>query len=252
MTLPAPGALAQRVWDSLFLTRVEVVRVNFDDLPDVESFRAKTVSGPGKTVKVGDPAQAERLAGFKLGLPAIGILGSPRAIGVISPIAAQLDLRAGELTEALRQAGVSDMTIPKEWDGASLRFQTGPLVMTEYPDNSLLQCRPFAMVTPTGFQLDRFAEVAFRILGLRSAEARYLSRRFAANPAWLLGIPLDEPGEIREVELRSGSGILIDNLNENGQSERVEVVWNTADRIYALSGKMSRELAIQVANSVHK
>jgi hypothetical protein len=55
---------------------------------------------------------------------------------------------------------------------------------------------------------------------------------------------------MREVALNSGTGMMIRDFDDNGQQERVALLWSTSDRIYMLSGKMSENLAVTVANSV--
>jgi hypothetical protein len=92
--------------------------------------------------------------------------------------------------------------------------------------------------------------MTFRILKVDPREARELARKFAANPGWLFAVPPEDRVEMREVALNSGAGMMIRDFDDNGQQERVALLWSTSDRIYMLSGKMSENLAVTVANSV--
>ena len=60
----------------------------------------------------------------------------------------------------------------------------------------------------------------------------------------------NERVELREVRLNAGNGVLIEDFDDRGQSERVAILWNTPDRIFTVSGKLSRELAVTVANAI--
>ena len=113
------------------------------------------------------------------------------------------------------------------------------------------QCRPVTLVTPTGFDTARFVEVGLRLIGLKSSHAQQVSEKFAASPAWFIGIPQDKLAHIREVSLRSGSGLFIEDLDESGGTRQVSILWNTADRFYMVSGKMNAERATAIADSIH-
>jgi hypothetical protein len=49
---------------------------------------------------------------------------------------------------------------------------------------------------------------------------------------------------VEEIALNSGPATLLQ------ESQRTTVIWSVPDRVYLLSGKLSRELAIAVANAV--
>src|SRR4029077_12260887 len=93
-------------------------------------------------------------------------------------------LKVADIERALRAAGVTDVTVPKEWEGITLRVERGPMIDARYADAraSLAQSPPFRLTTPPGFPVARFMEIAYRVLGKSPAEASYLSRKFVANP----------------------------------------------------------------------
>jgi hypothetical protein len=72
LTLPGSRAVAQRMWDSVFLKRVEVIPVNLDDLPeDAKSLRAEIVQRPGEAQPARDSGEAVKVpaewAGARIG-----------------------------------------------------------------------------------------------------------------------------------------------------------------------------------------
>src|SRR5215831_15259024 len=76
--LPQTRALAQQLWVHLFLNRVDVVRVDFSDLP----LRAR-ITGSGEPQTAQDLDDAERKAGFRPYLPEPGVLVAQPSITVI-------------------------------------------------------------------------------------------------------------------------------------------------------------------------
>jgi hypothetical protein len=73
-----------------------------------------------------------------------------------------------------------------------------------------------------------------------------LARRYVAQPSLLIGIPNDEPARIEDVSLRQGSGLLVEELDDDGTMQRVTLVFAAGDRIYAVMSP-SREVCLRVA-----
>jgi hypothetical protein len=248
LALPGSRALAQRLWDSFLLKRAEVVRVSFENIP--EGLRADVLSGGSGPEGVSSIDEAERRAGFRPILPGAGILSARPSLSVSTTIDGRLTLRRPELSKALEKAGVSGVEVPQDWEGRSIALEVGPIIVADYGELTLLQCRPITLMAPSGFDTARFLEVAFRILGADEGEARRLKDRFAANPAWFWAIPRDKQATIQEISLHSGPGIYIEDFDSHGAREGAAVIWNTPDRIYLAGGRTSRELALAVANSI--
>lgn len=248
LALPGTKAFAQRVWESLFLKRAEVVRVSFEDIP--QSLSADILRGGAGPEGVRDIDEAERKAGFRPIIPRAGILSSSPSFSVTETLEARLILRRADLLKALRKAGSSNVDVPAAWDGASIGARIGPVIVADYGQTTVLQCRPPMLSTPAGFDTARFVQVALRILGVEEREARRMSDKFAANPAWFWGIPRDKQATIQEVSLASGPGVYIEDFDTHGMREGAVVIWNTAERTYLVGGRISRELAMAVANSI--
>ena len=160
-------------------------------------------------------------------------------------------VKTADLELALQRAGVSDAVVREEWDGAQLAVHIGSTVMAEWNGVTLMQLLPAVLSTPPGFDLGAFATSVLRAVGMNGETAQRFGRKLAAAPALLLGIAAQDAVTIREVNLHTGPATLIDEIGENGQVERVAVLWNVPDRVYILSGAISAELATTVADSIN-
>jgi hypothetical protein len=247
LALPWPRAAAQRLWDRLTLGRVEIVQVSRKDLPEsVTAVFTMEDRNPPMPEAVRDLADAERVAGFRPSLPPPGVLGGTPQLSVVRSVAfTTLPLRTAAIERALAAAGISDLTVPREWEGTTLTAEGGPLVVAAYHDANVevMQSPPFRMTTPSGFRFDRFMEIAFRVFGRSAHDARTLAKEIAANPALVMHFP--EHHQVREVSLRSGRGVIV------GDDDGFCFFWNTPDRIYIVAAAtMTEAQAVALANSI--
>jgi hypothetical protein len=243
LALPRPRAAAQRLWDRLTLGRVEVVRVAQENLPQpVNPFDWKEEND--EPIVVRDAAEAERVAGFRPLLPpADVVLGTPKLTvsrrGLMSAT-----VKVADLERALTTAGVVGVSVPKNWEGVTLRVERGPEISAEYEGAKMgmSQSAPLKLTTPSGFPVGEFMEIAYRLYGKSAADARDLSRKFVANPAWMLVFPGHDT--VREVSWKGGRAVAA-----GGQG--MCFFWNTADRLFIIGAqKMDPEFGVAVANSV--
>lgn len=245
VALPQTRVLAQQLWVHYILNRVDVVRVDFSDLP---LHAQVTTSGSPQTAQ--DLDDAERKAGFRPYLPQPGVLPANPSLAVIDAIVAEQTIHIGELQAALNRVGASDVQVPAVWEGVQIRANIGPMVNLGYPDEvGILEAKPIELSVPAGFPLQRFAEVAFRSIGRSGPEAKSLAQRFVANPAWMMGIPADEVANIEQVSLRNGAAMLIEDTNDDGTAGRVTVLRSTNERIYCVLTN-SRQLALRIAGAL--
>jgi hypothetical protein len=150
------------------------------------------------------------------------------------------------MERALARAGVSDIAVPKEWEGLTLIAEAGPVVVADYNGVQIMQSAPFRVNTPPGFRFGRFMEMAFRVFGRSAAEAKMLGAKFEANPALVLHFPEREP--VRDVALSSGHGIIVGDLDGD---DLICFFWNTSDRIYIVSAtNVSERTLVSLADSI--
>ena len=245
--LPWPRALAQQLWDRLVLGRIAVVQVDSEGVS--EEIASVFIMEPRPTTQdpVADEAAAERIAGFRPLLPPDGILkGKPTLSIVKRAVLATRPLKTADIERALASAGVSDIAVPREWEGLTLIAEAGPVIVADYDGVQIMQSTPFRVNTPPGFQFGRFMEMAFRVFGRRADEAKALGAKLEANPALVLHFPEREP--VRDVALRSGHGIIVGDLNSD---DLICFFWNTPDRIYIVSAtNVSEQKLVALADSI--
>jgi hypothetical protein len=245
LALPATRAIAQQLWYRFILNRVEVVRLDLSKLP-----LQMQVTTNGLEQRAQDMEEAERKAGFRPYLPSPGVLRANPSITITGPISVEQTIHVRDIESALVRVEASDVQVPAEWEGIQLRTQIGPMVELNYPDRvHILQARPMELSIASGFPLERFAEVAFRSIGVSSWEARAMAQRFAANPLWFLDIPPDAVVNIQEVSLQEGPAMLIEELDDKGAVKRVTVVRSTSERMYSVSSG-NRELSMKIADAL--
>jgi hypothetical protein len=239
--LPWPRAAAQRLWDRLTLVRVEVVPVAQDNLRPEKLFDFKEEGD--EPINVQDVVEAERIAGFRPLLPSPDVVpGTPR-LKVVKHEVMSSTVRVADLERALAASGVTGVHVPREWEGVTLRVERGPVIDADYEDAKMgiSQSPPFRLITPSGFQVGQFMEIAYRMFGKSAADARDLSRKFVENPAWMLVIP---HATVREVPWKGGRAVAA-----GGQG--MCFFWNTTDRIFVIgASKMDPDFGVAVANSV--
>jgi hypothetical protein len=245
LAFPATRAIAHELWYRFVLNRVDVVRL---DLSKLQLHTQVTTNGLEQSVQNID--EAERKSGFRPYLPSPGVLLANPGITVTGPIAVEQTIHVRDLESALSKVGASDVHVPVEWEGVQLRTEIGPMVAANYPDNvHIRQALPFELSVPSGFALERFAEVAFRSIGVSFWEARAMAQKFAAHPAWLVDIPPDTVVNLQEVALRAGPALLIEDFDEKGAVKCATVVRSTSERMYSVSSR-NRELSIKIANAL--
>jgi hypothetical protein len=237
--LPWPRAAAQRLWDRLSLRRVEIVQLARQEA--INPFQMK--EDGDQPIAVRDAAEAERIAGFRPLLPPADVMPGTPTLTVVKRSVMSSTVKVADLERALAAIGATGIRVPRKWDGATLRVERGPTINAEYEDAKagLSQSPPFRLITPPGFEVGPFMEIAYRLFGKSADDARELSRKFVENPAWLLVVP---HATIREVNWKSGRAVAA-----GGQG--MCFFWNTSDRIFVIGAqKMDPDFGVAVANSV--
>ena len=240
---PWPRAAAQRLWDRLTLGRMEVVRVTQANLPQpLNLFDWKEEND--EPVAVHDADEAQRVAGFRPLLPPADVVHGTPKLSVSKRGVMSATVRVADLERALTAAGVTGVRVPADWEGVTLRVERGPEIAAEYHDArmGMTQSAPFKLTTPSGFPVGEFMEIAYRLYGKSAAEAGDLSRKFIANPAWMLVFPGHDT--VKEVSWNGGRAVAA-----GGQG--MCFFWSTPDRVFIIGAqKMDPDFGVAVANSV--
>ena len=178
---PSGRALAQELWYRLFVSRLQVVRLDLSRVP-LET----KISTNGAEQSAASVAEASTIAGYTVELPPAAVLAGEPVLSVLQPVDLKQTIRRDTLSAALAAAGADDIDVPAEWDGVTLRGTIGRTVVARYlgpagsgrrPDDvTILQTPPIRLDLPSGFPLDWFAEAVFRAGGLSWWEARTLGQ----------------------------------------------------------------------------
>jgi hypothetical protein len=279
--IPTTRALSQQIWRWLTVQRVEVVQGDFQKLngiwlvPQMVDKELKPGEDPPPLPPAVDFAEAVRRAGFTPRLPREGTSSvAPVFMVFDDPMVWSTTLNVAKMEETLRQAGVNDQPIPKEWDGAQMSLTTRSAISAVWSSEemTLFQHPPITLSAPAGFDITVYWMAAMRAAGIPREQARALAERMRATPALLLGIAANHKNSIREVNLRSGPATLIETRGERRggpppadvwesirrffegifderKGGHVLLIWGVEDRVYHLAAK-SAEQAITAANSI--
>ena len=237
--------LALQSQQAIKLKRFEILRVDpagMNRLPP--SLRAIFADPVPDAEPVASLNEAEMRAGFTPRLPKSA---TPLQLGVTDPVHADARIELEALNQALRDGTVTDVTVPQDWEAVTIAIERGRGVLADYGDFVIVQAPPLTLNTPSGFPVDQFVEVLFRVVGIDAPDARRLRQKFAANPAVFFPIPTRYEMDIHEVRLNSGSGLLLQNGSKIGD---LALVWSTADYIYFLTGALTETQAIELVNSI--
>ena len=247
---PASRTLAQELWYRVWVTRVDVLRIDLSRVPLDTS-----ISTIGPTPDVGSIEEAAAAAGYQPHLPPSDVLPGLPVFNVIQQVEVRQTIRRAALLAALEAAGASGVDVPAEWDGVALRVVVGPSVVARYPTSpnggaadhvEIVQTPPLRLEMPAGFPVAEFAEAAFRAAGMPWWEARRLAEEYAASPAWLTAAPEGSDIRVEKIALAAGGeALVVDHLDDAG-APRTAVVVSRPTRLYTVLGP-DREQSLRVA-----
>jgi len=258
--IPTTRVVTHQVWQWLTVQKIEVVHADFRKLqgiwlvpqihdPIVIKEGEKPPPLPPLPPAV-DITEAARLAGFTPRLSPEGASSATLVLRVFDKsMVWSTTLNVANMEASLRQAGVNDQPIPKEWDGAqvSLTIRSAISAVWDRGEISLFQHPPIALSVPAGFDITLYWTSALRAAGVNREQAERLAERMRKTPTLLLGIASNNKKAIHEVELRTGSATFIEDLSDPGR--QVMLIWSVEDRVYHLSARSYRQ-AILAANSI--
>lgn len=246
LALPAPRALAQRLWDQVVLGRIQVLVTDYESHGAAVSVFTPEPPHGFQIDRVSSLEDATRAAGFSPRLPAI-IFPASAQYQVIHEIPATLKLRTPAMRYLLAQAGGSASDVPDSWNGVTLDIRLGPIVIADFEGTLLLQSRAARLTTPANFDLALFYRVAFQSMGMSEQDAWSLSSDMGFSPAMLMFMPKEDRHLLREFNTPRGTGMMIADVFGKGT---IAALWSGSDRLYALYGKIDEDLVARVASAL--
>jgi hypothetical protein len=228
------------------LKRFEVIRIDSSGLSRLPSSLRVFFAGPipDRARPVRNVEEAGRQLDFVPRLPAAKM---PPELLITDPVHEDAKIAVADMAQALQQARIADVSVPQGWNGAIVGLQQGAGLIADYGEFFVAQAPPMTLAAPAGFPVDQLLEILFRVAGVTATDARNLRGKFASRPAVFFPIPPRYEMDIREIPLTAGSGLLLQNAEKGGE---LVLMWSTGDRSYFLSGLMTEDEAIDMANSL--
>jgi hypothetical protein len=247
--LPVTRTAAERLWDQVFVGRIEMVTTDLER-GAVASLFSPEVRLQVEMGTVTSLEEAGNAAGFWPRLPGPGIFSSPPKFSLTGVGLAALPLNGPAIRSLAVRAGIPATSVPASWDNGMLEVHFGPVVVADYDGVLLAQSLPFEMKTPADFDLELFYRIAFLSMGMSEQQARAMSADAAISPAYLTLVPKEEQELFTKFTTKTGTGVMIAEVYGRG---KIVALWSGVDRLYALyptKGDITKDFIIKVANSI--
>jgi uncharacterized protein DUF4367/putative zinc finger protein len=214
---------------------------------------------------------AARAAGFGIQMPTL--LQPSTRIRVQPAIEAQFDIDVERLQGILDDAGRSDIKIPEEINGETIRVNVPASVTTFFgscPDpqemkkgNRRQQFRKFkdckvlvqlpspTVVAPPSLNVNELATQMMKLLGLKEEEARSFSESIDWATTLVIPIPIDPRVNVTEVNINGAKGYSFIKGDPGTDSEvAYNLLWIRDGIVYSLMGQGTVDQSIAIANSI--
>jgi hypothetical protein len=227
--------------------------------------------------KHGDPKDfqtandAARMAGFGIQMPTL--LQPSKRIRVQPAIEAQFDIDVEPLQGILDDAGRSDIKIPEEIDGETIRVNVPASVTTFFgscPDPQemkkgnqrqqfkkykgckvLVQLPSPTVVAPPSLNVNELATQMMKLLGLKEEEARTFSESIDWATTLVIPIPIDPHVNVTEVNINGAKGYSFIKGDPGTDSEvAYNLLWIRDGIVYSLMGQGTVDESVTIANSI--
>lgn len=269
VSLPPTRALAQDFLDLFRVKKFATITIDparmkqLDNLNvDTEKLFADNVQvlqEPGKPVQVASVEEAAQRAGFNVAVPSQAPQGAKLQVSVQGEGAAVITANVAKTQELLELAGVNDVKIPAQLDGAQITIRKPAAVVLTYKlqDGSiaLMQSPSPEIELPTGVELKQLGEIGLRVLGLSADEARDFANKVDWSSTFLIPIPANA-AEVRQVTVNGAEGLMI-NASSTAQNRRglyargnSLILWAKDGMVYGLQGNGGAVDLLEIANSV--
>ena len=262
LTVPATRGIARQLLDRFYMRTPEAVR-STTPRSEPQLFIMEYSSPPFIGRFVSSVAEAQKEAGFSPLLPPIlveQIASGLAVLKVSGPIDAHITITVRDLMAALQRRGIG-AKVPRDWDGVEIGYHLGPGILVAFLGGTLGQSRRPALITPPGFPLIDFTEIALEAAGLTPSEAHNARNMLADSGGAFSLVPSDAKSNFHDVSLKSGRGLLFENDTENDERQKCSfcpgphelvLTWAASDRIFQLrSQTMTIDQVVTLANSIN-
>ncbi len=223
-----------------------------------------TFEGGGDPMPAADPAEASRLAGFSVRLPANA--SAPVVYEVQPSLNASMQIDVSRAQGILDELGHNDVRLPKSLDGEIVTVDVPAAVAAKYGDcpaqsesdyrdgpphvMSGQNCISFIQVpsptvnAPPDLDINLLGQAALEVLGMSEQEAA----SFAQNIDWTTTLIIPVPryrAQYEDVAVDGVQGTLISSAGSN-----FALLWVNNGVVYAITGQGNKQAAIDMANSL--
>jgi len=217
-------------------------------LAEMTLFSEPETLADAPAVEVGSLEEAQTLAGFAVRLPAYFPGDGELRYDVKGRTAYALRVSADGLRTLLTMAEMDPSRVPADLGEAQVTMEMPATVHIGNGQIDVIQARDPQIEYPEGIDAQMLGEAGLRLLGLSPAEAR----RIAKSVDWATTLVLPVPTDIasfQEVEVAGETAVLL-TPRDLSSGERRMLLWQKDDVVYLVSGNMSAEALVQVAQSL--
>lgn len=266
--IPSVRVSAQALLDMFRVRRFAAVEFSQSRMATLQSLgkdqgltvldRQEKVLDPGPPKPVLSRAAASPEVGFAVSGPSYLPEGmTADSVFVEGEGAVRLSVSEAKLRSLLDRLDLRDVTVPSGLDGRWIEVHKQPIVIQTFRsprrNATLVEARSPEVSVPSGWDIERLAEIGLRVLGLDAGEARRIARSTDLRSTLLVPVPTNA-STFRQVTVHGQQALLITTTGERSadghQREGVVLMWTEGNRVFCLQGNISAEEIMQMAESL--
>ena len=269
-TIPSVRVSAQSFLELFRVRRFAAVEFNESRLESLRSMeKDRELLVFDRTEKLVDPGPARYVPSREAATPQVGYAVSgpgylpeglaPDSVFVQGEGAMRLSVSEAKLRSLLRQLDLNDVQVPAGLDGRWIEVRKPPVVVQKFRSPRdrravLIQARSPEVSVPSGWDVERLAEIGLRVLGLDEGEARRIARATDWRSTLLVPVPMNA-SKFRQVTVHGQQGLLITTTGDRAADGRRQrdgslLLWTEGDRVFCIQGNLSGSDLMQMAESV--
>lgn len=268
--IPSVRVSAQSFLELFRVRRFAAVEFNESRLESLRSMgKDRELLVFDRTEKLVDPGPPRYVPSREAATPEVGYAVSapgylPEGLAADSVFvqgegAMRFSVSEAKLRSLLRQLDLNDVQVPAGLDGRWIEVRKPPVVVQKFRSPRdrravLIQARSPEVSVPSGWDVERLAEIGLRVLGLDEGEARRIARATDWRSTLLVPVPMNA-SKFRQVTVHGQQGLLITTTGDRAvdgrrQRDGTLLLWTEGDRVFCIQGNLSGPDLMQMAESV--
>jgi len=171
--------------------------------------------------------------------------------------AMRLSVSEAKLRSLLDRLELHDVTVPSGLDGRWIDVKRPPIVIQKFrsPRRNavLVEARSPEVSVPSGWDVERLAEIGLRVLGLDAGEARRIARTTDLRSTLLVPVPTNA-STFRQVTVHGQPALMITTTGESSadghRRDGAVLMWTEGDRVFCIQGNVTPGELMQMAESL--